>query len=297
MDIRVLQYFLIVAKHENITRVAEEMHLTQPTLSRQLSDLEDELGVQLLIRGKRHTKLTDAGLLLKARAQEIVSLAVKTKEQFDKLDKTVAGHIYIGCGETEAMGHVADVLARLYRSYPKIAFHLTSGNEELIYDNLQKGLLDFGIVCRADAPRDYVFLNIPHDDTWGLLMRPDHPLSVKQAVTRDDLMNEPLIVSEQAVKHHELDHYFGYGADGLNIVGTYNLLYNIIFFIASGMGSALCFKSMAEAVGSTKNLIFRPLEPTIHSSNYIIWNKNQVFSKAGRLVVTAFHHAFSHDTL
>ena len=138
MEIRVLQYFMAVARHENITKAAEELHLTQPTLSRQLSDLEDELGVQLLVRGKRKTQLTEAGLIFKARAQEILSLTEKTKEQFAKMDELVAGDIYIGAGETQAMACVAKVLAPLRRSYPHIQFHLVSGNEDLIYDSLQK---------------------------------------------------------------------------------------------------------------------------------------------------------------
>lgn len=293
MEIRVLQYFMAVARHENITKAAEELHLMQPTLSRQLSDLEDELGMQLLVRGKRKTQLTEAGLIFKARAQEILSLTEKTKEQFAKMDELVAGDIYIGAGETQAMACVAKVLAPLRRSYPHIQFHLVSGNEDLIYDSLQKGLLDFGLVCRADAPRTYAFRRIPHDDAWGLLMRADNPLAVKEAVQRADLLQEPLIVSEQAMKHHELDHYFGSAAEKIEVAGTYNLLYNTIFFIEAGMGSALCFKGMADAVGSSRGLVFRPLDPVIYSANYVVWRRDQVFSHAGRLVVAALDEMFS----
>ena len=267
MEIRVLQYFMAVARHENFTKAAEELHLTQPTLSRQLSDLEDELGVQLLVRGKRKTQLTEAGLIFKARAQEILSLTEKTKEQFAKMDELVAGDIYIGAGETQAMACVAKVLAPLRRSYPHIQFHLVSGNEDLIYDSLQKGLLDFGLVCRADAPRTYVFRRIPHEDVWGLMMRADNPLAAKEVLTRADLVEEPLILSEQAMKRHELDHYFGSAAEKIEVAGTYNLLYNTIFFIEAGIGSALCFKGMADAVGTSRGLVFRPLEPELRSAN------------------------------
>ena len=250
--------------------------------------------MQLLVRGKRKTQLTEAGLIFKARAQEILSLTEKTKEQFAKMDELVAGDIYIGAGETQAMACVAKVLAPLRRSYPHIQFHLVSGNEDLIYDSLQKGLLDFGLVCRADAPRTYVFRRIPHDDAWGLMMRADNPLAVKEAVQRADLLQEPLIVSEQAMKHHELDHYFGSAAEKIEVAGTYNLLYNTIFFIEAGMGSALCFKGMADAVGSSRGLVFRPLDPVIRSANYVVWRRDQVFSRAGRLVVAALDEAFSH---
>lgn len=274
MEIRVLQYFMAVAKHENITKAAEELHLTQPTLSRQLTDLEEELGVQLLVRGKRKTQLTEAGLMFKTRAQEILSLTEKTKEQFAKLDELVAGDIYIGAGETEAMACLAKVLAPLRRSYPHIRFHLVSGNEDLIYDYLQKGLLDFGLVCRADAPRMYVFRRIPHDDVWGLMMRADNPLAAKEVLTRADLVEEPLILSEQAMKRHELDHYFGSAAEKIEVAGTYNLLYNTIFFIEAGIGSALCFKGMADAVGTSRGLVFRPLEPELRSANYVVWRRD-----------------------
>lgn len=293
MEIRVLQYFMAVAKHENITKAAEELHLTQPTLSRQLTDLEEELGVQLLVRGKRKTQLTEAGLMFKTRVQEILSLTEKTKEQFAKLDELVAGDIYIGAGETEAMACLAKVLAPLRRSYPHIRFHLVSGNEDLIYDYLQKGLLDFGLVCRADAPRTYVFRRIPHDDVWGLMMRADNPLTAKETVQSADLLEEPLIVSEQAMKRHELDHYFGSAAEKIEVAGTYNLLYNTIFFIEAGIGSALCFKGMAEAVGTSRGLVFRPLEPELRSANYVVWRRDQVFSRAGRLVVAALDEVFS----
>ena len=293
MEIRVLQYFMAVAKHENITKAAEELHLTQPTLSRQLTDLEEELGVQLLVRGKRKTQLTEAGLMFKTRAQEILSLTEKTKEQFAKLDELVAGDIYIGAGETEAMACLAKVLAPMRRSYPHIRFHLVSGNEDLIYDYLQKGLLDFGLVCRADAPRTYVFRRIPHDDVWGLMMRADNPLAAKEVLTRADIVEEPLILSEQAMKRHELDHYFGSAAEKIEVAGTYNLLYNTIFFIEAGIGSALCFKGMADAVGTSRGLVFRPLEPELRSANYVVWRRDQVFSRAGRLVVAALDEVFS----
>lgn len=292
MEIRVLQYFMAVAKHENITKAAEELHLTQPTLSRQLSDLEDELGATLLIRGKRKTQLTEAGLLLKARAQEILALAEKTKEQFANLDELIAGDIYIGCGETEAMEYVAKIMAPLCHSYPHISYHLVSGNEEMICDRLQKGIIDFGLVCRSEAPLDYVYRQLPHQDAWGLLMRKDNQLAAKEEVERNDLLHEPLILSEQTLKTHEFDHYLGPMTKQLSIAGTYNLLYNSIFFIEAGMGSALCFQSVAEAVGPHRDLVFRPLNPPIQSSNYIIWKKDQAFSRAGRLVIAALDVAF-----
>ncbi len=163
MELRVLKYFLSVARNENISKAAEELHLTQPTLSRQLSELEDELGTKLFVRGKRRTTLTEEGIFLKERAREIVALADKTVAQFLQTEENIAGEIYIGCGETAAMQEVIRVMAALRQSYPHILFHIFSGNEESITDMLQKGLVDFGVVCRGHVPAEYVYLNVAED--------------------------------------------------------------------------------------------------------------------------------------
>ncbi|MBR3624116.1 MAG: LysR family transcriptional regulator, partial [Selenomonadaceae bacterium] len=161
-ELRVLKYFLAVAKHENISRAAEELNLTQPTLSRQIAELEEELGTALLIRGKRRTQLTEAGLLLKARAEEIISLADKTVNQIANIEDVIEGDVYIGCGETEGMRYVFQAIKDMRALYPQIRIHLTSGNEELVTDGLQKGIFDFGLLCSARDPVEYSYLQIPH---------------------------------------------------------------------------------------------------------------------------------------
>lgn len=294
MELRVLKYFLAVARHENISRAAEELNLTQPTLSRQIGELEEELGAALLVRGKRKTALTEAGLFLKARAEEIVTLANKTADDFAHADDLVAGDVYIGCGETEAMREVLRVIAPLHRSYPRIHVHLVSGNEELVTDHLQKGLLDFGLLCRSAPPVEYMYRRLPYEDVWGLYMDKDNPLAAKEAISAGDLLSEPLIVSRQAHESKEFDNWFRQPTENLQIVATYNLSYNAAFLVEQGFGSMLGFRNLIPAGDSSRpNLVFRPLTPSLTSGNYLVWRKEQSFSRAGRLAMACFDASFS----
>jgi len=285
---------LAVAKHENISRAAEELHLTQPTLSRQIAELEEELGRPLLIRGKRRTVLTEAGLLLKVRAEEIVSLTDKTVGQLANIDEIAEGDVYIGCGETEGMAEVVRAVKPLHLAYPKIRIHLTSGNDELVTDGLKKGILDFGLLCSAREPVEYSYLQIPHKDVWGLYMTEENPLSEKQNICAEDIAGEPLIVSRQAVNAKEFDHWLKKRAEELNIAATYNLVYNAVFLVEHGFGSVLSFKGLIPTMRKNKEyIVFRPLFPELLSNNFIVWKKGQVFSRAGQLVLNAFENAFS----
>ena len=289
MELRVLKYFLAVARHENISRAAEELNLTQPTLSRQIGELEEELGTVLLMRGKRKTALTEAGLFLKARAEEIVALAHKTADDFAHADELVSGDVYIGCGETEAMREVLGAIAPLHKSYPRIHVHLVSGNEELVTDHLQKGLLDFGLLCRSTPPVEYMYRRLSHADVWGLYMDKDNPLAAKEAISAEDLLTEPLIVSRQASASKEFDHWLRQPLDNLQIAATYNLSYNAAFLVEQGFGSMLGFRSLIPSGDpSRSNLVFRPLAPVLTSGNYLVWKKGQSFSRAGRLALACF---------
>ena len=294
MELRVLNYFLAVARHENISKAAEELNLTQPTLSRQIADLEEELGAALLVRGKRRTQLTEAGMFLKTRAEEIASLANKTLEQFAHADELVEGDVYIGCGETEGMREIVRAIAPLHASYPRIRVHLTSGNEEFVADQLQKGILDFGLLCCAAPPVEYAYRQIAHEDVWGLYLAPSNPLAQKKGIRADDLTKEPLIVSRQAMAAKEFDHWLGQRAEDLHITATYNLVFNAKFLIEQGFGSVLSFQGLipADEPAGTK-FVFRPLAPELRSKSYLIWKKGQAFSRAGRLVMACFDSAFS----
>ena len=293
MELRVLKYFLAVARHENISRAADELNLTQPTLSRQIAELEEELGTTLLVRGKRRTLLTEAGLLLKVRAEEILSLANKTLEQFAHGDEMVEGDVYIGCGETEGMGEVVRAIAPLHASYPGIRVHLTSGNGELVTDGLQKGTLDFGLLCSALPPVEYSYRRITHEDIWGLYMKGSNSLSQKSRILADDIIKEPLIMSRQAMEDKEFDHWLGKRAEDLSVVATYNLVYNALFFVEQGFGSVLSFEGLLPTERKRGDpIVFRPLAPELRSCNYLIWKKGQVFSRVGRLVLSCFESAF-----
>ena len=281
MDIRILRYFLAVVREESISGAAEFLHITQPTLSRQLMDLEEELGVKLLNRGKRNQRitLTEEGMLLRKRAEEIVALTDKTISEFDTSHDIISGDIFIGGGETNAMRLVARVGKKLQLQYPLIRYHLFSGNADDVMERLDKGLLDFGLFIGAANMERYNYLRLPDTDTWGLLMRNDSPLAAKESIRAKDLENIPLIVSRQSMVHNELSGWSGYDIEKLNIVATYNLVYNASLMVDEGFGYALCLDRLIYSADNN-NFCFRPLEPRLETHLDIAWKKYQVFSKA-----------------
>lgn len=281
MDIRILRYFLAVVREESISAAAESLHLTQPTLSRQLMDLEEELGVKLLNRGKKNQRiaLTEEGMLLRRRAEEIVALTDKTISEFDVSHDVVSGDVYIGGGETNAMRLIARVSKKLQSQYPLIRYHLYSGNADDVAERLDKGLLDFGVFIGTTNMERYNYLRLPDTDTWGLLMREDSPLAGKESIRSEDLENIPLIVSRQSMVHNELSGWSGRDFDKLNIVATYNLVYNASLMVDEGFGYALCLDRLVYSADNN-NFCFRPLEPRLETHLDIAWKKYQVFSKA-----------------
>lgn len=280
MDIRVLRYFLAVAREESISGAAEALHLTQPTLSRQLMDLEEELGVKLLNRGKKNRRvtLTEEGMLLRRRAEEIVSLADKTLLEFDTTQE-ISGDVYIGGAETDAMRFIARIGKKLQQRYPLIRYHLFSGNADDVAERLDKGLLDFGLFIEPANMERYNYLRLPNTDTWGLLMRTDSPLACKESIRANDLEDIPLIVSRQSMVHNELSGWSGRDIEKLNIVATYNLIYNASLMVDEGFGHALCLDRLVFSADNN-NFCFRPLEPRLEAHLDIAWKKHQTFSKA-----------------
>lgn len=279
MELRVLRYFLAVAREENITAAAGVLHITQPTLSKQLMDLENELGKQLFIRGKRKITLTEEGMFLRKRAQEIVELADKTQSEFLSNEEMISGDIYIGGGETDAMRIVAKTAKELQKNYPGIKYHLYSGNAQDVTERLDKGLLDFGILIGSSNLNKYDYLKLPVTDTWGLLMKKDSPLAEKDIISSEDLKGIPLIVSIQALKNNELSGWSGYNFEDLNIVATYNLVYNASLMVDEGLGYVLTLDKLVNTAGKS-NFCFIPLKPKLEANLYIVWKKYQVFSKA-----------------
>lgn len=278
MEIRVLRYFLVVAREQNITNAARHLHLTQPTLSRQLHELEDELGKKLFIRGSRKITLTEDGMLLRKRAQEIVELSDKTVNEIKYLDEENSGDIYIGTGESYGLKEIIKVMKSTQDFYPNIRFHISSGDKADTLEKLDKGLIDFGVFLDPIDKSNYSYYKVPSTDTFGVLMRCDAELADKSFITKDDLLDKPLIVSRQATSGSEIMTWFKSTPDKLNIVATYNLAYNASLMVSEGLGYALCLDKIINTKGT--NLKFIPLKPSLEVQMYIMWPKYQMFSKA-----------------
>ncbi|WP_066303584.1 LysR family transcriptional regulator [Bacillus sp. FJAT-29814] len=296
MELRVLRYFLTVAREGSITKAADFLHVTQPTLSRQLKDLEQELGKKLFIRSSHSIILTDEGLLLRKRAEEIVDMVDKLETEFHSMEETISGDIYIGGGETDAMRQIARVAKDIQVRYPNIRYHLYSGNEDDVTDRLDRGLLDFGILIQPADISKYNYINIPAKDVWGVVMRKDSPLAAKETIQAADLVNVPLICSRQALKQtysrNEFADWFGEDFDKLNIVTTYNLAYNASIMVDEGMGYAIALDKIVNT-SSDSNLCFRLLEPLLQSGLNIVWKKHQVFSAAAEMFLKEIQAKFS----
>lgn len=279
MELRVLRYFLAVAREESISAAAASLHLTQPTLSRQLMDLEAELGKTLFVRGNRKVTLTQDGVFLRKRAHEILDLVERTQSAFRHSEEALSGDVYVGGGESDAMRLVARAAGALQAAHPQVHFHLYSGNADDVGERLEKGLLDFGILIGTADLTKYDYLQLPCYDTWGVLMRRDSPLAAKAGIRPEDLWGRPLIVSRQAMIKSNLSNWLRQNFGALNIVSTYNLLFNASLMVEEGLGYALALDRLINTGGDSP-LCFRPLEPVLHSELYVVWKKYQVFSKA-----------------
>lgn len=296
MEIRVLRYFLAIAREESITGAANSLHITQPTLSRQIKDLEDKLGQKLFVRGSHRISLTAEGMLLRKRAEEIISLVDKTQQEFFSMKGNLSGDIYIGGGETEAMNYVASVCHELQNDYPDIHYHLYSGNAEDVTERLDKGLLDFGLLIQPTDITKYDYLHIPAKDSWGVIMLKDSPLAQKSEINVHDLANLPLIFSRQVLQSrmetNELAKWFGDEWKNLHIVTTFNLVYNAAVMAKQGIGYVVTLDKLADTSDSSP-LCFRPLSPKIESGLDIVWKKYQIFSSAAELFLNKLKEKFS----
>lgn len=277
MELRVLRYFLAVAREESISAAAAYLHLTQPTLSRQLMELEAEVGKPLFLRGRRIT-LTEEGMLLRKRASEIVELVEKTEQELRRPGEAVAGDVYIGGGESDAIRLIARAARELRETCPEVRYHLYSGNAVDVGERLDKGLLDFGVMVEPDDLEKYDYLRLPYADTWGVLMRRDSPLAEKARVRAEDLWDLPLLLSRQSLGRGSLAGWLRRDYDRLNIVSTYNLIFNAALLVDEGMGYALTLDKLVHT-GEDGGLCFRPLDPPVEMGVYVVWKKFQVFSR------------------
>ena len=295
MEIRVLKYFLAIAKEGSITKAADSLYLTQPTLTRQIQNLEQELGQKLFVRGKYRVSLTPEGLIFKKRAEEIIDLVEKTCAEFASTNEVIKGDIYIGCGETDSMKYIAAVMKERQNEYPEIKFHIYSGNAEDVTEKLDKGLLDFGVLIQPIDLSKYDYLTLPKKDVWGVIMRKDSPLAAKKVITLKDLLNVPIIASRQMSKKYSKESgfldWFGKEFNNLNIAATYNLLYNAAIMVDAGIGYAVSLDKLANT-SEQSSLCFRPLSPKLESGLDIVWKKNQVFSPAAQLFLTKLKEKF-----
>ena len=282
MDLRVLHYFLAVAREQSISAAAKALHLSQPTLSVQLKALEQELGKQLLIRrtkGSRKVMLTEEGMILRKRAEEILELVRITEKEISASEEAVAGDVTIGAGESDMIRIFAKAARHLGEKYPDIHYHILSGNSSFVKEYLDRGLIDFGVVYGPVDTSVYASIRIPFHDTWGVLMRRDCPLADKSNIQPQDLWDKPLIVSAQKTSISPLAAWFQRDVETLNVVATYNLVFNASLMVDEGLGYALCFDKLINVSGNS-DLCFRPLFPKMEAEAFIIWKRYQVFSKA-----------------
>lgn len=293
MDIRVLQYFLAVAREESITKAAERLRMTQPPLSRQLKDLEDELGKQLLIRGSKKVTLTEDGMLLRKRAEELVDLMEKTKAELTSSNENINGDIHIGCGETEAISFLAKAAWDLQQKHPLIHYHIYSGDAERVMERLDKGLIDFGLLVGPVDVNKYDYIRLPLKDTWGVLMRKDSSLAEKDFIIAEDLWDKPLIISHQTSINSEMFSWLKTDIAKLNIIATYDLVYNASQFVKQGFGYVIALDKLINTTGDS-DLCFRPLYPTLEAGLCIVWKKYQVFSKASNAFLQQLQKELEH---
>lgn len=289
MELRVLQYFLAVAREQNISAAAQSLHLTQPTLSRQLKELEEELGKQLLVRGSRKVTLTEDGMLLRKRAEEILDLVGRTQREILGSGENIGGEIYIGTGETDGMRQIVRAAKRFEQRFPEVRFHIVSGDAADVCERLDKGLLDFGVLLGDIDKGKYHYLDLPMKDTWGVLLRRDSPLAAKESILPEDLWDQPLILSRQVGNKSSLYRWLRREPEELHAVATYNLIYNASLMVEEGMGYAFTLDKLVNTAGSP--LCFRPLEPRLEMGMYLVWKKYRIFSKAAELFLEELQQA------
>lgn len=290
MDVRVLQYFLAVAREQTISGAAEALHMTQPPLSRQLMELEQELGKKLFIRGRRIT-LTKEGMLLRKRAEEIVSLMEKTKTEVSASNECISGDIYIGGGETEGMRLIVRTVKQVQEEYPDIRFHFFSGDGYDVTERLDRGLIDFGTLIEPIDISKYDSLRLPRPDTWGVLMRKDHPLAELERIRPEHLLEVPLISSRQMTGEDGLSGWLGYSHEMLQVAATGNLVNTLVLAVEEGVGCLLTLDQLV-TLPDDGNLCFRPLEPKLESWMYLAWKKYQVFSSAAEVFIRQLKRSF-----
>ena len=284
MELRVLKYFLMAAREENITKAAQLLHVTQPTLSRQLMQLEEELGVKLFERSRHRIILTEDGMLLKRRAQEIVSLAEKTEREFVRREGELMGEISIGSGELKSSRFLSQVVAAFHEKHPLVQFEIFSGDSDNIKERMERGLLDLGILLEPVDISKYEFIQIPVKEEWGVLVPDDSPLAEKESVRPEDLVSYPLLFGQREMVHQQIRNWFGSCSDKMKLVASGNLQYNTAAMVSGKVGVAVTIRLDCRYDG----ISFVPLAPRLESRTVLVWKKVQPFSPAATAFIDFF---------
>ena len=280
MDIRTMQYYLAVVREGTISAAAQALHVAQPSLSRQMKELEEELGVTLFVRGNRKITLTEEGMVLRKRAEEMVRLMQMTEEEISQIKNHISGSVRIGAGESWSFHYLSRAAASIAAEHPDIRFHITSGDTQDLMDELNNGLIDFAVIFTNVDHTLYQSIELPAEDSFGLLMPKDCPLAEKSEIRLSDLRGLPIIISRAAAPHYTGSEELS----SLNIVATYNLIYNASLLVEDGLGYAICFDKLINTTGDSP-LCMRPIVPAMKSTGYLIWKKYQVFSPAVQMFI------------
>ncbi len=291
MEIRVLRYFLAIAREENMTRAAERLHVSQPSLSKEMKKLEEELGHELFIRTNKSMCLNDEGMLLRKRAEDIIAMVDKTAEEFSQIDNIIGGEIRIGCAESHLIKYLARSIKEFKEKYPRFVFHIFSGDTEPVAERLDRGILDLAVIVEPPNLSKYNYLTIPESDKWGVVMLSDSPLAKKEVLSFDDLYGLPLFCSEQSIRV-DFPRWCGDDMDKLNFAGTVNLAYNGSVLVKEGLGYLLTFEHLVDT-SENSGLCFRPITPLLETKMYIIWKKYQIFSPIAGLFLEKLQSDFA----
>lgn len=279
MELRVLRYFLTVVREGSITKASEVLHITQPTLSRQLAQLEEEIGIKLFDRGTRKIELTKEGILLRRRAEEIVQLVEKTEKELAEQEEQVEGRVSVGCGEVASMQVVSELIGSFRRKYPKVEFDIFTATADVLREQMDKGILDIGLLLEPVDMEKYDFIRMNVKENWVVLMRGDDPLCGKKSVTAHDLAKLPLILPRRMKVRNELASWFGTYYDTLNVVFTSNLSTNSAVMVEGGLGYSLVIEG-AVPFWEHSRITYRPLEPPLTATSVLAWKRGQPFSLA-----------------